>query len=192
TYADDAEYDIRVRDVLDALIALGPDGMYGDMFSKPTSEHITPGKPVVFDISGINENDHLLMGAVQSLCWNLGSAAVSAEQYLAADHGRPRKTYFLVMDELWRILRASEDMVLFTESITRLNRGRGMAKVMITLTMNDLKLHDEHLTETAWGFVERSALVFLGWLAEGTMGNLKAVFKLSGAEVSKLPDCPGE
>jgi len=192
TYADDAEYDIRVRDVLDALIALGPDGMYGDMFSKPTSEHITPGKPVVFDISGINENDHLLMGAVQSLCWNLGSAAVSAEQYLAADQGRPRKTYFLVMDELWRILRASEDMVLFIDSITRLNRGRGMAQVMITHTMNDLKLQHEHLTETAWGFVERSALVFLGGLAEGEMGNLKEVFNLSGAEVSKLSDWTGE
>src|SRR5699024_1189368 len=38
SYDDDAEYDARVRDVLDALIALGPDGMYGDMFSKPTSE----------------------------------------------------------------------------------------------------------------------------------------------------------
>jgi hypothetical protein len=192
TYDDTVEYDARVRDVLDALIALGPDGMYGDMFSEPTSEHITPGKPVVFDISGINENDHLLMGAVQSLCWNLGSAAVSAEQYIAADQGRPRRTYFLVMDELWRILRASDDMVYFIDSITRLNRGRGMAQVMITHTMNDLKLKSEHLTETAWGFVERSALVLLGGLSEGEMGNLEEVFNLSQAEISTLSDWTGE
>jgi hypothetical protein len=96
------------------------------------------------------------------------------------------------MDELWRILRASEDMVLFIDSITRLNRGRGMAQVMITHTMNDLKLKSEHLTETAWGFVERSALVFLGGLAGGEMGNLKEVFNLSNAEIATLSDWTGE
>src|SRR5699024_9873612 len=102
TYDNDDAYDERVRPVLDAMIALGPHGMYGDMFSEPTSEHIIPGKPVAFDISGVNENNAQLMSAVQSLCWNLGSAAVSAEQYLAEAQGRPRKTYFLVMDELWQ------------------------------------------------------------------------------------------
>lgn len=188
TLENDAEYDERSREVLDALISLGPTGLYGDLFSKPTSEHIEPGRPVVFDISGINDNDHQLMSAVQSLCWNLGSAAVSAEQYLAVAEGRPRRTYFLVMDELWRILQASEDMVHFIDAITRLNRSRGMAQVMITHTMNDLKLNSDHLTAIAWGFVERSALVFLGGLAGGEMGNLREVFDLSRREVSTMAD----
>ncbi|GAA1133734.1 hypothetical protein [Citricoccus alkalitolerans] len=188
TNDNDTEYDLRVREVLDALISLGPSGMYGTMFSEPTSEHIEVGRPAVFDISGVNENDHVLMAAVQSLCWNLGSATVSAEAYLAADEGRRRKTYLLVMDELWRILRASADMVHFIDSITRLNRGRMMAQVMVTHTMNDLKLAEPHLTATAWGFVERSAMVFLGGLAEGEMGNLREVFNLSRAEVSQLSD----
>ncbi|WKV15917.1 hypothetical protein LP422_24125 [Janibacter limosus] len=188
THDNDADYDARVREVLDALSPLGPSGMYGTMFSEPTSEHIEVGRPAVFDISGVNENDHVLMAAVQSLCWNLGSATVSAEAYPAADEGRQRKTYLLVMDELWRILRASADMVHFIDAITRLNRGRMMARVMVTHTMNDLKLAEPHLTATARGFVERSAMVFLGGLAEGEMGNLREVFGLSRAEVSQLSD----
>lgn len=192
TYDNDDAYDERVRPVLDAMIALGPHGMYGDMFSEPTSEHIIPGKPVVFDISGVNENNAQLMSAVQSLCWNLGSAAVSAEQYLAEAQGRPRKTYFLVMDELWQILRASDDMVRFIDRITRLNRGRGIAQVMITHTMNDLKLQSEHLTDIAWGFVERAAMTMLGGLAEGEMGNLQEVFDLSRAEIETLSNWTGE
>src|SRR5699024_11611928 len=95
------------------------------------------------------------------------------------------------MDELWRILRASEDMVLFIDSITRLNRGRGMAQVMITHTMNDLKLQHEHLTETAWGLVERSALVLLGGLAVGEMVIFKEVFNYSGSVDMNIFDLNG-
>lgn len=189
---DDRDYDERVRDLLDALISLGPDGVYGDMFSKPTTAHIRPGVPVVFDISGVNENDAILTAAVQSLCWNLGSATVSAEQHLAVAAGRPRRTYLLVMDELWRVLRASEEMVHFIDTITRLNRGRGIAQVMVTHTMNDLKLSSAHLTATAWGFVERSSMVFLGGLAKGEMGNLREVFSLSQEEMELLSDWTAE
>lgn len=191
-YDDDHEYDQRLQALLDALINLGPSGAYGDMFSKPSDAHITPGVPVVFDISGVNENDSVLVAAVQSLCWNLGSATVSAEQHLAAAGKRQRRTYFLVMDELWRILRASDDMVHFIDTITRLNRGRGIGQVMITHTMNDLRLSKEHLTATAWGFVERSALVFLGGLAPSEMGNLEEVFALSSKEKALMTDWTGE
>ncbi|GAA0207439.1 ATPase [Glutamicibacter creatinolyticus] len=191
-YDDDHEYDQRLQSLLDALINLGPSGAYGDMFSKPSDAHITPGVPVVFDISGVNENDSVLVAAVQSLCWNLGSATVSAEQHLATAGKRQRRTYFLVMDELWRILRASDDMVHFIDTITRLNRGRGIGQVMITHTMNDLRLSKEHLTATAWGFVERSALVFLGGLAPSEMGNLEEVFALSSKEKALMTDWTGE
>lgn len=187
-YDDDPLYDERVRRILDALISLGPAGAYGDMFSKPSDAHIKPGTPVVFDISGVNENDAVLTAAVQSLCWNLGSATVSAESYLAADGQRPRRTYLLVMDELWRIVRASGEMVHFIDTITRLNRGRGIAQIMITHTMKDLQLSEDHLTSTAWGFVERSAMVYLGGLAPNEMGNLEEVFSLTGEEKRHLTD----
>ena len=96
------------------------------------------------------------------------------------------------MDELWRVLRASDDMVHFIDAITRLNRGRGIGQIMVTHTMKDLKLSEQHLTDVAWGFVERSAMVFLGGLSEGEMGNLEEVFALTRAEVSQLSDWIGE
>ena len=106
TYDDPAAFDARVQGLLDALVSLGPSGPYGTLFSEPTSEHLQPGRPAVFDISGANKNDGVLMAAIQSLCWNLGSATVSAESHLSRAAGRRRRTYILVMDELWQVLRA--------------------------------------------------------------------------------------
>lgn len=184
----EAEYDSRVRGLLDALIALGPEGLYGDMFSRPTTTHIEHHRPVVFDISGVSENDTVLMGTVQSLCWNLGSATVAAEQFIAQSEGREQRHYVLVMDELWRMLRASSEMVHFIDTIIRLNRGRGLGQILCTHTMNDLELSESTLTKMAWGFVERSEMVFLGGLAPNEMGNLETVFDLSRAERSSLTD----
>ncbi|MCM3481419.1 MULTISPECIES: hypothetical protein [Micrococcus] len=192
TYDDPAAFDARVQGLLDALVSLGPSGPYGTLFSEPTSEHLQPGRPAVFDISGANKNDGVLMAAIQSLCWNLGSATVSAESHLSRAAGRRRRTYILVMDELWQVLRASGEMVHFVDTITRLNRGMGIGQVMVTHTMKDLKLPEQHLTDVAWGFVERSAMVFLGGLAEGEMGNLEEAFALTDAEVAQLSDWIGE
>lgn len=192
TYEDAAAFDARVQNLLDALVSLGPSGPYGTLFSEPTSEHLQPGRPAVFDISAANKNDKILMAAIQSLCWNMGSAAVSAEKHIANAAGRRARTYLLVMDELWQVLRASGEMVYFVDTITRLNRGMGIGQIMVTHTMNDLVLPEEHLTQVAWGFVERSAMVYLGGLAEREMGNLKDVFALTRAEASQLSDWIGE
>lgn len=181
-------YDARVEGLLDALIAMGPDGQYGDLFSKPTSTHIIPGKPVVFDVSAIGENNKVLMAAVQSLCWNLGSITVATEKIVAKDQGLPPRHYLLVMDELWKVLRTSEQMVYFVDSLTRLNRGRGIGQVMITHTMTDLKLPSPAMTDIAWGFVSRSEMVFLGGLAPDEMGNLEQAFALSNTEKAWLTD----
>lgn len=188
THDNEDAYDARVQGLLDALIAMGPEGLYGDLFSKPTTAHIIPGKPVVFDVSGVNENDTVLMAAVQSLCWNLGSVTVATEKLVSRAKGEKPRHYLLIMDELWKVLRASEQMVYFVDSLTRLNRGRGIGQIMITHTMNDLKLSSETLTDIAWGFVNRSEMVYLGGLAPDEMGNLETVFALSNEEKSWLTD----
>ncbi|WP_106124160.1 hypothetical protein [Nesterenkonia sandarakina] len=188
THEDTNAYDARVQGLLDALIAMGPDGQYKDLFSKPTTAHIIPGKPVVFDVSAVGENDGVLMAAVQSLCWNLGTITVATEKIVTKDQGLPQKHYLLIMDELWKVLRTSEQMVYFVDSLTRLNRGRGIGQIMITHTMNDLKLPSQAMTDIAWGFVNRSEMVFLGGLAPDEMGNLENVFALSETEKSWLTE----
>lgn len=189
---EDSRYDDRTARLLDACTALGENGPFGDLFAYPTSEHLMPGKPAVFDISALDEGDSKLEAAVQSVCWGLGSAMVAADKHLAKGLGRDNRHYLLVMDEMWRMLRASEQMVFFIDSVTRLNRTRGLGQLMCTHSMGDLKLSEPWLTEIAWGFVERSAMVFLGGLAEREMGNLEEVFALSGSEKSMITDWSAE
>ncbi|WP_340289759.1 hypothetical protein, partial [Aquipuribacter hungaricus] len=181
-------YHQRVERLLGALHALGPSGPFGDVLARPTSQHIRMGQPVVFDLSGIDDAEQQLLAAVQSVCWSYGSAMVSADKHLAESGLRPRRHYFLVMDELWRILRASEQMVYFLDALTRLNRQRAIGQAMITHTMDDLKLATPHLTNIARGFVERSGMVFLGGLAVREMGNLEEVFAMSGREKALIDD----
>ncbi|PRZ11741.1 hypothetical protein [Nesterenkonia sandarakina] len=58
------------------------------------------------------------MAAVQSLYWNLGTVTVATEKIVTTDRGIPPKHYLLVMDELWKVLRASEQMVSRPETGT--------------------------------------------------------------------------
>jgi hypothetical protein len=189
---DEAHYYARVEGLLDLLTALGENGPFGDMFSRPTTEHVELGRPMVFDLSSIDDSDSMLLAAAQSVCWNYGSAVVSAEKHLAEAGLREQRHYFLVMDELWRMLRASSTMVFFLDALTRLNRSRGIGQIMATHTMNDLKLSTQELSDIASGFVERAAMVFMGGLAEAEMGNLTKVFSMSRAERDMITDWSSE
>jgi hypothetical protein len=184
----DERYDERVELLLDGLMALTSSGVYGDVFDNDSTLNIEAGRPVVFDLSAIDDADLTLQAAVQTVSWSFGSAVVDAEKYLADEGLRPRRHYFLVMDELWRMLRASSAMVFFVDALTRLNRARGIAQAMITHTMDDLKLSTDELTTIAWGFVARSAMVFMGGLAESEMGNLEQVFAMSSRERAMITD----
>lgn len=185
---DEARYDDRVQDLIDDLTALGSSGPFGDVFSEHTTEHIEMGRPMVYDLHSVGDSDTLLLAALQSVCWNYGSAVVSADKHLADAGLKEHRHYFLIMDELWRMLRAADVMVYFVDALTRLNRSRAIGQAMITHTMNDLRLANDHLSDIASGFVERSAMVFMGGLAESEMGNLEGVFSMSSKEKSMITD----
>ncbi len=183
---DDERYRDAIEGLVEGLMALGPDGPFGHVFSEPTTKQIRIGVPTCIDVSSIPDGDTQLQAAAQAVCWSYGSAAVSAAT-AAADAGIIAPiTYFLVMDELWRILRASDSMIDLIDAITRLNRQKGLGQVMITHTMADLRMSSEALTHRAWGFVERSAMVFIGGLADKEMGNLREVFALSNRETQMI------
>ena len=93
----------------------------------------------------------------------------------------------MVLDELWRALRAGADMVDRIDSLTRLNRRDGVGQAMITHTMSDLDaLATESEREKARGFVERSGLVITGALPQSEMAKLRRVMPLSQAEAARL------
>lgn len=191
-HGDKAVYSSRTRGLTDVLRKLGADGPYGDLFARPTTVAIKLDRPVAFDLSSIEDGDAALQAAVQQVCWAYGSSAVSAAKRLAAAGLEKERHYVLVMDEMWRMLRADPRLVHFIDSLTRLNRTMGVGQIMITHTMNDLKLPNSELTQMAWGFVERAGMVMLGGLAEGEMGNLETVFSLSETEKTMITDWSSE
>ncbi len=185
---EDARYDDAIELLLASLMALGEDGQFGDTFSRPTTTPMLLDRAVVFDVSAIDTAELTLQAAVQLVCWSYGQSAVSAAKELADAGLRERTIYLMVMDELWRTLKASVEMVDRVDEITRLNRQKVLGQVLITHTMDDLELSDKAATMKAWGFVERSEMVFLGGLADGEMGNLRKVFAMSAAETALIAD----
>lgn len=183
----DAErYYSRLEGLIDALIALAGEGEFGDVFAHPTTHPLQMHKPAVFDLKAVDAMDSRLQAGLQLVCWSYGSAAVAAAKYLGDAGLAPRRTYFMVMDELWRALRAADFMVDRVDDITRLNRTLNLAQILITHTMDDLKLATTDATEKAFGFVSRSEMVYLGGLAPKEMGNLHQVFGMSVEEESLI------
>jgi len=185
---EDDRYDDAIELLLASLMALGEDGQFGDTFARPTTTAMALDRAVVFDVSAIDTAELTLQAAVQLVCWSYGQSAVSAAKELADAGLRERTIYLMVMDELWRTLKASVEMVDRVDEITRLNRQKVLGQVLITHTMDDLELADKAATMKAWGFVERSEMVFLGGLADGEMGNLRKVFAMSAAETALIAD----
>ena len=78
-------------------------------------------------------------------------------------------------------------MVYFLDSLTRLNRQRGVGLAMISHTMSDLlALPSEDDRMKARGFVERSGMVVCGGLPVAEMPQLTTAVPLSHAEQELL------
>lgn len=173
----------NVTENLEASLMALCEGNYGMLFNGETSVPMKTDRPVVFDISTITNHEQKLEAAVMLTCWSYGFASIEISQALA-DYGViPRNRYFIVMDELWRILRASSGIVERVDALTRLNRQYGVGQAMITHTMADLEaLPDPADRVKARGFVERSKIILLGGLPAGEMPLLKTVMKLTDTE----------
>ena len=87
------------------------------------------------------------------------------------------------MDELWRALRGAPGLVEHADALTRLNRSRGIASLMITHSLADLEaLPTRADVAKARGFVERSAIVVLGGLPRRELDAVSAVVPLTPGE----------
>jgi hypothetical protein len=170
-----------------SLIGLVGGGRLGEIFSEQTDHPMKMDRPVVFDVSNIDDSETNLQAAVLLACWSYGFGAVAVSQALADAGLEPRRHYFVILDELWRVLRAGRGLVDRVDALTRLNRQRGVGMAMISHTMSDL-LALEHSEDRmkAKGFVERSGMVICGGLPRAEMENLTAVVPLSDEEQNML------
>ncbi|GGO01799.1 hypothetical protein GCM10010116_03330 [Microbispora rosea subsp. aerata] len=97
--------------------------------------------------------------------------------------GTTGRSYLAVMDELWRALRGAPGLVEYADSLTRLNRAKGMASIMITHSLADLEaLPTEEDRAKARGFIDRSAITVLAGLPPRELARVSEITRLTGPE----------
>ncbi|WP_233197181.1 ATP/GTP-binding protein [Cryobacterium sp. N21] len=178
----------KITEELEAsLISLTSGGRLGETFAHPTDVPMMRDRPVVYDVSSIDDSDTDMQAAILLACWSAGFGAVNIANALADAGLEPRRHYLVVLDELWRALRAGAGMVDRVDALTRLNRQRGVGLAMISHTMSDLlSLPNESDRMKARGFVERSGMVIAGGLPGAEMPMLTSAVPLSRAEQELL------
>jgi hypothetical protein len=185
---DEVAYRREVDPLQRSLTALC-DGALGATFAARTSTPIDLGRPLCVDISGIGESDAKLTAAVLLACWGEGFGAIDAHQALADAGLEPRRNWFVVLDELWRVLRAGEGLVDRIDGLTRLNRSEGVGMAMVTHTLADLlSLATEKDRLKAKGFAERAGFIISAGLPASELPALEELVPLTRAERRMLTD----
>jgi hypothetical protein len=181
----------RYRDITEglesSLTSLLGDGRLGATFAQQTTEPMRRDRPVCFDISSIDDSDETLQAAALLSCWSYGFGAVSAAQALADAGLEPQRNYFLIMDELWRVLRAGKGMVDRVDGLTRLQRNIGVGMALTTHTTKDLMaLATEEDRLKAVGFLERAGMIVCAGLPREEMPRLTQVVDMTSVEQSMV------
>ncbi|WP_341769357.1 ATP/GTP-binding protein [Actinomyces bowdenii] len=184
---DEARYREITEGLEASLIGLVGGGRLGEAFSRQTTNPMRRDAPVAYDVSAIDDSEMDLQAATLLACWSAGFSTVNVAHALADAGLEPRRHYFVILDELWRALRAGRGMVDRVDALTRLNRQRGVGMAMISHTMSDLlALAGQEDRMKARGFVERSGMVICGGLPSAEMPQLTAAVPFSGAEQELL------
>jgi hypothetical protein len=179
----DGEYRRRVDELVPTL-ALLCDGTLRGVFDGPTSRPIDLDSPAVsVDISRVAAAGDTLVAAAMLSVWSYGHALVDAAAVLADHNLGPRRQYLAIMDELWRALRGAPGLVEHADALTRLNRAKGMASMMVTHSLADLDaLPSAQDRAKAQGFVERAAIKILAGLPPRELNRVNDVVRLNTAE----------
>jgi hypothetical protein len=187
---DESRYRTAVDPLHASLLGL-LDGPMGSAFSRPTTTPIQLDRAggVCIDISGIDDADAELQAAVLLACWSDGFGSIEAAHALADAGIGERRHFFVILDELWRVLRAGRGLVDRVDALTRLNRQRGLGQAMITHTTADLlALPDPADALKAKGFAERSGMIICGGLPQAEMSSLTEIVRMSRAEQRMIVD----
>src|ERR1022692_1157556 len=176
-------YNARVADLVFTLDLLCTGSLAG-VFDGQTSRPIDLDAPAVsVDISAVRAAGDKLLTAAMLCTWSYGFGCVDAATALADLGAGPRRSYLAVMDELWRALHGAPGLVGHADSLTRLNRSRGMASIMITHSLADLDaLATEEDRARARGFIDRSAITVLAGLPPRELARVNDTAPLTGPE----------
>jgi hypothetical protein len=159
-------------------------GSLAGVFDGPTSTPIDLTAPAVsVDISAVTATGDKLLTAAMLCTWAYGFGCVDAAAALTGPGTGPGRPYLAVMDELWRALRGAPGLVEHADTLTRLNRAKGMAHIMVTHSLADLDaLPAEADRAKARGFIDRCAITVLAGLPPRELDRVADVTPLTGPE----------
>lgn len=188
TYAlDEPSYRAETKQLCWTLRRLC-EGALAGIFDGPSDVQLNLDVPASVDISAITNQGDALVAAAMLCSWAWGFAMLDAESALAAateQAGGPRRRRqrLIVLDEMWRALRAAPGLVERTDQLTRLNRSQGVATIMVTHTLADLEaLASEADRAKARGLVERCGVTILSALPYAELDKVNRVVPLTTAE----------
>ena len=140
-------------------------GSLRGIFDGPTTTPMDLDAPAVeIDISSISSvDDDQGIAASMLAVWSYSFSTVDAALELSDAGLIPRRNYVAVLDELWRALRGSSGLVDRIDSLTRVNRQKSMAQIMVTHSLSDLEaLTNENDRAKARGLIDRSGTKLIG------------------------------
>jgi hypothetical protein len=163
-------------------------GSLAGVFDATTSRPLDLDAPAVsVDTSRVRAAGDKLLTAAMLCTWAYAFGMVDATAALAdprlGEAAAPRRAYLGVMDELWRALRGAPGLVEHADALTRLNRAKGMASIMITHSLADLDaLTTDEDRAKARGFADRSAITVLAGLPPREFARVREITPLTGPE----------
>lgn len=180
---DPASYRASTKTLRRSLRAL-VEGPFGAIFNGPTNVPLDLTSPAVcVDVSRIPEGDTKLLAAVLMVCWSDGFGAVAAAHALADAGIAPKRTFEVVMDEIWRVLGVGEFMVDRVDALTRLNRTLGTGLIMCSHTIKDLAAFDSVAAQAkSVGFFERARAKIIGPVGPEEINRLRAAVGITETE----------
>jgi hypothetical protein len=180
---DERSYQARTAELAFTLDVLCSGSLAG-VFDGHTTRPADLNAPIVsMDISAVTAAGDQLVTAAMLCTWSYAFGAVDAAATLASHGLAPRRTWMGVMDELWRALRGAPGLVEYADTLTRLNRAKGMSSIMITHSLADLDaLATEEDRAKARGFIERCAITITAGLPPRELAKISQVTPMTGPE----------
>lgn len=187
SHGDRSRYYEVADDLLVGLQSLADGNGLGEVFGQETTVQVRVDKHAVFDVSGLDDTDQALIAASLMICWSVGFHEIAVANTLAAAKLGPQRIYHVILDELWRALRAAPGLPARVDGLTRLNRDKGVATSYASHTMDDLAaLQNEADRRMAAGILERCGMVVAFGCAASEMPRLQAAVKLTRVEQETL------
>jgi hypothetical protein len=156
-------------------------GPLSGLFDGPTTRPIDlTAKAVSVDLSSLLTADDAVIAAGMLATWAYSYGAIDAAAALGIST-RPR---VIPLDEFWRVLRAGAGMVDSCDSLTRLNRQKGVVTIMVTHSLRDTEaLPKPEDRAKAAGLMERCDTLILGASSHNELEAVRARKPLTSEEI---------